>query len=216
MKFFPIVFILAVVCLAVAAGVSCLTFLVLVSISYLLRSFRCPKQEARDGICNSQKTPTKLIARRTWPGQFATTTTTAKPTTVKSSTTPPTNATTSITMAATTPLPILFNCSVHNPGNIIWLPYKIYFETTEWIEISLSFNSHESAPLYQSIAGAKRAELCVPIWRQREVLSNLPTSPATTGITIWIAKSLLPHQQNGWSNWNSQPSIWRLAKPMSM
>jgi hypothetical protein len=117
MKFFPIVFILAVVCLAVAAGVSCLTFLVLVSISYLLRSFRCPKQEARDGICNSQKTPTKLIARRTWPGQFATTTTTAKPTTVKPSTTAPTTATTTTTMATTTPLPILFNCSVSNPGN---------------------------------------------------------------------------------------------------
>ncbi|XP_046654621.1 CUB and sushi domain-containing protein 2-like [Daphnia pulicaria] len=92
MKFFPIVFILAVVCLAVAAG------------------------EARDGICNSQKTPTKLIARRTWPGQFATTTTTAKPTTVKPSTTAPTTATTTTTMATTTPLPILFNCSVSNPA----------------------------------------------------------------------------------------------------
>ncbi len=38
MKFFPIVFILAVVGLAVAAGVSYLTFLVLVSISNLWRT----------------------------------------------------------------------------------------------------------------------------------------------------------------------------------
>ncbi|XP_046464352.1 blastula protease 10-like [Daphnia pulex] len=91
MKFFPIVLILAVVCLAVAAG------------------------EARDEMCNSQKTPTKLIARRTWPSQIATTT--AKPTTVNpSTTTAPTTATTTTTMATTTPLPILFNCSVHNPA----------------------------------------------------------------------------------------------------
>ncbi|EFX73225.1 hypothetical protein DAPPUDRAFT_253489 [Daphnia pulex] len=69
MKFLPIFFVLlAVVCLAVAAG-----------FQYLPLSSH-PKQEVHGGICNSQKTPTKLIARRTWPSQTATT---AKPTTIK-------------------------------------------------------------------------------------------------------------------------------------
>ncbi|EFX73251.1 hypothetical protein DAPPUDRAFT_110058 [Daphnia pulex] len=58
-----IVFLLAVVCLAVVAG------------------------EARGEICNSQKRTTKLMARRTWPSQITTTTTTAKPTTTTTTTT---------------------------------------------------------------------------------------------------------------------------------
>ncbi|EFX67205.1 hypothetical protein DAPPUDRAFT_115656 [Daphnia pulex] len=85
MKLFPIFFkffLWAAVCLAVAAA-----------------------QETRD--CNAQKTPTKLMARRTWPSQTATTT--AKPTTT-------TTSTTTAKATTTTPLPILFNCSVDNPG----------------------------------------------------------------------------------------------------
>ncbi|EFX67160.1 hypothetical protein DAPPUDRAFT_115636 [Daphnia pulex] len=105
MKSFPIVVLLAVVCLAAfAVG------------------------EARDEICHSQQTPTtKLVARRTWPSQTATTTTTtAKPTTVTTisssttttavpSTTAQTTATTTTT-TTTTPLPISFNCSVSDPS----------------------------------------------------------------------------------------------------
>ncbi|EFX68306.1 hypothetical protein DAPPUDRAFT_260330 [Daphnia pulex] len=139
MKLFPIVFfLLAVACLAVAAA----------QFHYLTsNSLQWPKQEARDGICNAKKTPTKFIARRTWPSQTAitTTTTTAKPTTVKTtfssttttaqpSTVSTTRPTTTTTMATTTtPLPNLFNCSVSKPGNehIIRLPHQLDVETTE-------------------------------------------------------------------------------------
>ncbi|EFX73265.1 hypothetical protein DAPPUDRAFT_110047 [Daphnia pulex] len=81
MKLFPIVFffLLAVVCLAFAAA-----------------------EAGRKELCNSQQTPTKLMARRTWPSQTAkptivtttstSTTTTAEPSTV--STTKPTTTTT--------------------------------------------------------------------------------------------------------------------------
>jgi hypothetical protein len=44
------------------------------------------KQEALGEICNSRKTPTELIARRTWPGQTAKTT--AKPTTFTATSSP--------------------------------------------------------------------------------------------------------------------------------
>ncbi|XP_046655597.1 blastula protease 10-like isoform X1 [Daphnia pulicaria] len=82
--------------------------------------------EALGEICNSRKTPTKLIARRTWPGQTASTT--AKPTTntttaspkstitAEPSTTTPTTTTTTTMATTTTPLPILFNCSVSDPA----------------------------------------------------------------------------------------------------
>ncbi|EFX67169.1 hypothetical protein DAPPUDRAFT_115644 [Daphnia pulex] len=112
MKLFPIVFfLLAVVCLAaVATGVSLFDYFSFFSfefhyLTYGSRPHAYTKQEARDEICHSQQTPTtnKLMVRRTWPSQI-TTTTTAKPTT------------TTTTMATTTPLPILFNCSVDNPG----------------------------------------------------------------------------------------------------
>ncbi|XP_046462726.1 blastula protease 10-like [Daphnia pulex] len=76
--------------------------------------------EALGEICNSRKTPTKMIARRTWPSQIATTTaksTTVNPSTTTAPTTTTTTATTTTTMATTTtPLPILFNCSVSDPA----------------------------------------------------------------------------------------------------